>query len=268
MNDHELARKLARETGSLLLGLRTHAASISNSADSAQSALAEEILGSEGDRVAHDYLLEQFTIHRPDDVVLSEEGDLEVERLSAKRVWIVDPLDGTAQYSTGGDDFAVHVALWQADSDLAGKITAASVSVPARNELWSMDEPIQRYLPKGDPIRILVSRSRPPKELANVVEALQQQFPERGLVQVTPMGSVGAKVGAILSDQADAYFNSGGFYEWDLAAPLGIANHNGLDVTDCRGKQIELNQVNLRVKDILISRNELTATIVSALAQK
>jgi 3'-phosphoadenosine 5'-phosphosulfate (PAPS) 3'-phosphatase len=82
------------------------------------------------------------------------------------------------------------------------------------------------------------------------------------------MGSVGAKVGAILSDQADAYFNSGGFYEWDLAAPLGIANHNGLDVTDCRGKQIELNQVNLRVKDILISRNELTATIVSALAQK
>ena len=82
------------------------------------------------------------------------------------------------------------------------------------------------------------------------------------------MGSVGAKVGAILSDQADAYFNSGGFYEWDLAAPLGIAIHNGLDVTDCRGKQIELNQVNLRVKDILISRNELTATIVSALAQK
>ena len=58
MNDHELARKLARETGSLLLGLRTHAASISNSTDSARSALAEEILGSEGDRVAHDYLLE------------------------------------------------------------------------------------------------------------------------------------------------------------------------------------------------------------------
>ncbi len=268
MNDHELARKLARETGSLLLGLRTHAASISNSTDSARSALAEEILGSEGDRVAHDYLLEQFTIHRPDDVVLSEEGDLEVARLSANRVWIVDPLDGTAQYSSGGDDFAVHIALWQADSDLAGKITAASVSVPARNELWSMDEPIQRYQPKGEPIRILVSRSRPPKELANVVAALQQQLPERGQVQVIPMGSVGAKVGAILSDQADAYFNSGGFYEWDLAAPLGIAIHNGLDVTDCRGKQIELNQVNLRVKDILISRNELTATIVSALAQK
>ncbi len=268
MNDHELARKLARETGSLLLGLRTHAATISHSSDSAQSALAEEILGSEGDRVAHDYLVEQFAIHRPDDVVLSEEGDLEVERLSVNRVWIVDPLDGTAQYSSGGDDFAVHVALWQADSDLASKISAASVSVPARNELWSMDEPIQRYQPQGDPIRILVSRSRPPRELATVVSALEKQFPERGQVQVIPMGSVGAKVGAILSDHADVYFNSGGFYEWDLAAPLGIANHNGLAVTDCSGNEIELNQVNLRVKDILISRKELTATIVSALAQQ
>jgi 3'(2'), 5'-bisphosphate nucleotidase len=79
------------------------------------------------------------------------------------------------------------------------------------------------------------------------------------------MGSVGAKVGAILSGQANVYFNSGGFYEWDLAAPLGIACYNGLSVTDCDGSPIELNKVNLRVKDILICRPELTATIVSAL---
>jgi 3'(2'), 5'-bisphosphate nucleotidase len=266
MNDHELARKLARETATLLLGLRTHALSISTSDDSARSALAEEILGSEGDRVANDYLMEQFAIQRPDDVVLSEEDDLEVERLSASRVWIIDPLDGTAQYATGGDDFAVHIALWQANSELAGKITAASVSVPARKELWSMDEPVQRYQPQGNPIRILVSRSRPPKELAAVVAALEKNFPERGEVQIIPMGSVGAKVGAILSDQADVYFNSGGFFEWDLAAPLGIAVHNGLSVTDCNGNDIELNKVDLRVKDILVCRDELTATIVSVLA--
>jgi 3'(2'), 5'-bisphosphate nucleotidase len=197
---------------------------------------------------------------------LSEEDDLEVERLSASRVWIIDPLDGTAQYATGGDDFAVHIALWQANSELAGKITAASVSVPARKELWSMDEPVQRYQPQGNPIRILVSRSRPPKELAAVVAALEKNFPERGEVQIIPMGSVGAKVGAILSDQADVYFNSGGFFEWDLAAPLGIAVHNGLSVTDCNGNDIELNKVDLRVKDILVCRDELTATIVSVLA--
>ena len=265
MNDHELARKLARETGTLLLGLRNHAASLPTSEDESHSVLAQEILGSEGDRVAHDYLMEQFQIHRPEDVVLSEEGDLEVARLNAKRVWIIDPLDGTAQYSSGGDDFAVHIALWEAGSQAPSQISAASVAVPSRNELWSMDEPVQRYQPTGSAIRILVSRSRPPREINVVSKKLEESFPERGHVETISMGSVGAKVGAILADSADAYFNSGGFYEWDLAAPLGIAIHNGLSVTDCSGNPIELNKVNLKVKDILICRPELTATIVSAL---
>jgi 3'(2'), 5'-bisphosphate nucleotidase len=128
-----------------------------------------------------------------------------------------------------------------------------------------MDEPIQRYQPNGSPIRILVSRSRPPREMDAVVKKLEEIFPDRGRVEVIPMGSVGAKVGAILADKADAYFNSGGFYEWDLAAPLGIAVHNGLSVTDCTGNLIELNKVNLKVKDILICRPELTTTIVMAL---
>jgi 3'(2'), 5'-bisphosphate nucleotidase len=268
MNDHELARKLARETGTLLIGLRNHAASLSGSNDETHSVLAEEVLGSEGDRVAHDYLMEQFSSQRPNDVVLSEEGDLEVARLNAKRVWIIDPLDGTAQYSSGGEDFAVHIALWEAGSQNEGQISAASVAVPARNELWSMDELAQTYEPSGVPIRILVSRSRPPREIPAVIKKLEETFPERGRVEVIPMGSVGAKVGAILADNADVYFNSGGFYEWDLAAPLGVAVHNGLFVSDCSGNPIELNKVNLKVKDILICRPELTSVIVEALATR
>jgi 3'(2'), 5'-bisphosphate nucleotidase len=268
MNDHELARKLARETGTLLIGLRNHAASLSGSNDETHSVLAEEVLGSEGDRVAHDYLMEQFSSQRPNDVVLSEEGDLEVARLNAKRVWIIDPLDGTAQYSSGGEDFAVHIALWEAGSQNEGQISAASVAVPARNELWSMDELAQTYKPSGVPIRILVSRSRPPREIPAVIKKLEETFPERGRVEVIPMGSVGAKVGAILADNADVYFNSGGFYEWDLAAPLGVAVHNGLFVSDCSGNPIELNKVNLKVKDILICRPELTSVIVEALATR
>jgi 3'(2'), 5'-bisphosphate nucleotidase len=197
--------------------------------------------------------------------VLSEEGDLEVARLNAKRVWIIDPLDGTAQYSSGSDDFAVHIALWDSSSQMPSQICVASVAVPSRNELWSMDEPVQRYQPDGAPIRILVSRSRPPREITAVIKKLEETFPDRGSVEVIPMGSVGAKVGAILADKADVYFNSGGFYEWDLAAPLGIAVHNGLSVTDCNGDQITLNKVNLKVKDILICRPELTSTIVMAL---
>lgn len=266
MNDNELAKQLAAETGKLLVGLRNHADSLETLGDESHAALAQEILGSEGDSVAHTYLLEQLTKLRPNDVVLSEEGDLEVARTSAKRIWIIDPLDGTAQYSTGGPDFAVHVALWEASSSAVTGISVAAVSVPVRNEIWTTaDIP---HAPKETlrPIRILVSRSRPPREISTVVGALELKYPDRGSVEVIPMGSVGAKVGAIISGEADIYFNTGGFYEWDLAAPLGVAIHYGLSVTDCRGNSIALNQTDLRVRDVLIARSEFVESIVGALA--
>ena len=52
--------------------------------------------------------------YRPDDAVLSEEGADDLARLDADRVWIVDPLDGTREFSEPPrDDWAIHVALWE-----------------------------------------------------------------------------------------------------------------------------------------------------------
>jgi 3'(2'), 5'-bisphosphate nucleotidase len=267
MSDNELAKQLALKTGELLVGLRNHAHSLETLGDDSHAVLAQEILGSEGDLVGHSYLLEQLTKLRPSDVVLSEEGDRNIVRAGVKRIWIIDPLDGTTQYSTGGSDFAVHVALWDAGCDTPSKISAAAVSVPMRNEIWTMaDAAISNDEPSG-PIRILVSRSRPPLEISAVVSALEFKFPERGPVEVISMGSVGAKVGAIISGEADIYFNTGGFYEWDLAAPLGVAIHHGLSVTDCQGNSIALNQPDLRVRDVLISRTEFVETVITALAR-
>ncbi len=267
MNDHELAQRLARDTGELLVGLRNHAHSFTKVDDETRANFAAEILGSEGDLVGNQYLMDQLSKHRPEDVVLSEEGDHEVARIGAKRVWIIDPLDGTSQYETGGDDFAVHVALWEAGSSLAGGISVASVAVPARNQVLSMTDEVNDVGSSSRPIRILVSRSRPPREISVLVEALENNFPERGSVEVIPMGSVGAKVAHIISDDADIYVNTGGFFEWDLAAPLGVAIHYGLSVTDCLGKPFELNQPNLKVPDVIISRPEFVDVLVSTLAQ-
>jgi 3'(2'), 5'-bisphosphate nucleotidase len=266
MNDHELARKLARDTGELLVGLRNHAHSLTKLDDEMRANLATEILGSEGDLIGNEYLLEQLAKHRPDDIVLSEEGDHEVARIGAKRVWIIDPLDGTSQFETGGDDFAVHVALWEAGSEAPAGISVASVAVPTRNQVLSMDDPTVSKSQASGPIRILVSRSRPPREIEFVKSELEAKFPDRGKVEIVPMGSVGAKVAEIISGGADIYLNTGGFYEWDLAAPLGVAIHNGLSVTDCYGKKFELNQPNLRIADVLISRPEFVDVVVSALA--
>ena len=67
-----------------------------------------------GDRLSHEFLTAELAARRPGDVVLSEEGADNPARLAARRVWIVDPLDGTREFGEPGrTDWAVHVALWE-----------------------------------------------------------------------------------------------------------------------------------------------------------
>ena len=101
MTDHQLAAELATRAGELLLAVREELA----------GATAEERKAA-GDKRSHDFLMAELGAARPGDVVLSEEGVDDPARLTAKRVWIVDPLDGTREFSElGRDDWAVHVAL-------------------------------------------------------------------------------------------------------------------------------------------------------------
>ena len=110
MTDHEVAARLATAAGKLLLDVRTELAGAS--ADERKAA---------GDKRSHDFLMDALAIERPGDGVLSEEGADNPVRLTAERVWIVDPLDGTREFSElGREDWAVHVALWQS-GDLVGR---------------------------------------------------------------------------------------------------------------------------------------------------
>ncbi len=117
MSDHALAARLATEAGQLLLRVR----------DEFADAEASERKAA-GDKRSHDFLMEALTNERPGDAVLSEEGADDPVRLRSERVWIVDPLDGTREFSElGRDDWAVHVALWQ-----AGELIAGAVALPAQ----------------------------------------------------------------------------------------------------------------------------------------
>ncbi|MDQ2637672.1 MAG: 3'(2'),5'-bisphosphate nucleotidase CysQ, partial [Actinomycetota bacterium] len=117
MNDHQLAAQLAADAGRLLLTVRDELAD----APQAERKAA-------GDKRSHDYLMAALAAERPADAVLSEEGADNPVRLQAERVWIVDPLDGTREFSElGRDDWAVHVALWQ-----SGELSAGAVALPAR----------------------------------------------------------------------------------------------------------------------------------------
>src|SRR5580765_6762786 len=101
--DHALAARLAGEAGSLLLDLRVRA--VARGGDAAT-------LRAEGDRQSHELLMAALAEAVPGDAVLSEEGVADPARLTAARVWIVDPLDGTREFAEPPrSDWAVHVAL-------------------------------------------------------------------------------------------------------------------------------------------------------------
>jgi 3'(2'), 5'-bisphosphate nucleotidase len=238
-DDHQLARDLAVAAGQRLLERR------------AAGGEPDE-LRKAGDQLAHEFLVAELARLRPADVVLSEEGRDDPARLTADRVWIVDPLDGTREFGEAGRaDWAVHVALWQ-----AGDLTAGAVALPARGLVLSTAEPIT-VPPVADPLRLLVSRSRPPEFVARLADRL-------GAVLV-PLGSAGAKAAAVILGEADAYVHSGGQYEWDSAAPVAVARSAGLHASRIDGSPLAYNQPALSLPDILICQADIAALLLEAI---
>jgi len=245
-DDHDLAAELARRAGSLLLELRAEL--------SAEGATPAELKDA-GDRASHVFLMAELAVRRPDDAVLSEEARederLDTARLTAARVWIVDPLDGTREYGEGRDDWAVHVALVE-----HGVPTAGAVSLPALRQVFSTGAPVPLPPPRN-PLRVIVSRSRPPAEALQVAAALGADLVE--------MGSAGAKTMAILRGEADVYPHSGGQYEWDSAAPVAVAAAAGLSCTRLDGSPLVYNRADPYLPDLLICRPAHAAAVLAVL---
>ena len=237
--DVEVAARAARAAAGVLLRLR-------------EGTLSGRALGDAGDRAAQRAILDRLKADRPDDVVFSEEAADDRRRLAADRVWIVDPLDGTREYSEPGrSDWAVHVALWS-----GGELTAAAVALPALGELLPTDPPpVVPARPDG-PVRIAVSRTRPPAETAAVVTALDGQ--------VVPLGSAGYKTVAVARGEADAYVHAGGMYQWDSAAPVAVARAAGLTTCRLDGSPLVYNEPDPWLPDLLVCRPELADRVLAA----
>jgi 3'(2'), 5'-bisphosphate nucleotidase len=239
MTDHDVAAQLATDAGKLLLEIR---------AELADAGEAERKAA--GDKRSHDFLMEALASERPGDAVLSEEGADNPVRLSAERVWIVDPLDGTREFSElGRDDWAVHVALWQ-----AGELVAGAVALPAQG--ITLATPILSA-PAAAPERprIVVSRTRPPAIALAVRDALGGILVE--------MGSAGAKVASVVQGRSDVYVHAGGQYEWDSAAPVAVARAAGLHTSRIDGSPLEYNQPDPLLPDLVVCRPELANAVLA-----
>ncbi len=302
LDDHALAADLAERAGHLLLTLRAGGGD-------------PDVLRNAGDRQSHEFLMAELARERPDDAVLSEEGIDDKARLSADRVWIVDPLDGTREFGDPGrTDWAVHVALWSRNAPApreqwqptgiaaasgeqlsgtgtaaagTGDLVAGAVALPAQNRVLSTvaksasqadgeaERPDRRGYshrpsegaPGGispgpgaqRPLRMVVSRSRASelvKEVATLIHA-----------DLVPCGSAGAKVATVVLGENDVYLHSGGFYEWDTAAPAAVARQRGFHVSRIDGSPVVYNQEDPLLPDILVCLPAIAPVLLNAIRE-
>ncbi|MDQ0124912.1 3'(2'), 5'-bisphosphate nucleotidase [Pseudomonas lini] len=243
LDDAQLASRLAIAAGEHLLRLREH------------GLLPATCLGAHGDRLANTLLTDLLRRHRPDDGLLSEEEAADEARLSRRRVWIVDPLDGTREYAEGRADWAVHVGLVK---DGVADV-ACAVCLPALDQTFSGAAPPALPAALEGPLKILVSRTRAPR--------IAEQVAQRLGAQLIPMGSAGAKAMAVVRGEAHAYLHAGGQYEWDSCAPVGVALAAGLHASRIDGSPCRYNQTEVFMPDLLICRPELAASLLSTIAE-
>jgi 3'(2'), 5'-bisphosphate nucleotidase len=233
MDDHAVAAAAAERAGRALLAMREQG-------------------GAAGDRHGNQVLLEQLRRLRPEDAILSEESPDDRGRLDRRRVWIIDPLDGTREYGEPPRaDWAVHVALAVDHVPVAG-----AVALPGDGMVLHTGAPPPLPARSAGRLRLALSRSRPSELVRNVAAALS--------ATTVPMGSAGAKAMAVVRGDADAYLHSGGQYEWDSCAPVAVAAAAGLHVSRLDGSALRYNQPDPYLPDLLICLPEFAPAILEA----
>jgi 3'(2'), 5'-bisphosphate nucleotidase len=251
LDDHALAADLANRAGDLLLALRAGGGD-------------PGALRNAGDRESHEFLMAELGRERPDDAVLSEEGVDDQARLDADRVWIVDPLDGTREFGDPGrTDWAVHVALWaRGAAGGTGDLIAGAVALPAQNRVLSTVADPTTKTDGGEehrPLRMVVSRSRASQLVKDVATLMH--------AELVPCGSAGAKVATVVLGENDVYLHSGGFYEWDTAAPVAVARAAGFYVSRIDGSPVVYNQKDPLLPDILVCRPAIAPVLLNAIRE-
>lgn len=239
LDDHDLAFYLATGIGDIVRGTR------------AGGLLSGRSLARVANEVAQSWTDEVLAVHRPEDGTLSEGVSDDFRRLGRSRVWIIDVIDGTKEFSTARSDWSVHVALV-----VDGYPTVASVGLPDSGRVFRSD--LVDHVDGPFSGAMVISRNTPPAEAWLVADAL-------GL-EVRPMGSAGAKMLSVLLGDADVYLHAGGQNEWDQAAPVGVALAAGLHASRLDGSPIRFNKPDTSSPDILVCRPELTDRILAVTA--
>lgn len=257
MYDAELdaAAGLARRAGSLILEYY------------AKEIIAEEKLGvdnfyepvTEADRMASRIIVDGLSERFPDDAVLSEEEkDDPIERLTRKRTWIIDPIDGTAGFVQKDGDFAVQIGLAEEGEPVAGVVylpdfdTMYSAAKGGGAFVERDDERTRLETSKKerfDQMKLAVTRHHWSNKMNRVIK-------EFGFRDHCRRGSVGLKIGLIAEGVCDIYIHlSPRTKLWDTCSPQIILEEAGGRLTDIFGERMRYDIEDLQNHNGIVASN-------------
>lgn len=204
------------------------------------------------------YLRERLTALDPEAGWLSEETLDDSDRFERRRLWVVDPIDGTRDYLRERPGWCVSVALVEDRVPVLGVLSA-----PARGELWTASRG-QGSRRNGETLRV-----SPRAELAGArVPADQLPKVDRDLVPVAKPNSIALRIGLVAAGEADLLATLRWGFEWDIAAAALIAEEGGAVVTGALGQPLAFNSASGEAFGVLVATPGIHAAAVERLRER
>jgi myo-inositol-1(or 4)-monophosphatase len=184
---------------------------------------------------------------------LSEETADNPDRLSRRRVWIVDPLDGTKEFIKGIPEFVVSIALAEDGQPILG-VTYN----PIRREMFWCVRGSGCYM-DSQAVRVTLTPSLAHATvLASRSETSRGEWKSyEGKLRVNPIGSVAYKLALVAAGRADATFTRTPKSEWDIASGAALIVEAGGRITDIDGSEMRFNKPSVKLKGFVASNTLL-----------
>jgi myo-inositol-1(or 4)-monophosphatase len=204
------------------------------------------------------FLRERLTELDPEAGWLSEEALDVSDRLERRRLWVVDPIDGTRDYLRGGPGWCVSVALVEERTPVIGVLDA-----PARGEHWAAHKGRGAWR-NGERLRASgrtgLSGARVPAD----------QLPEgdSDLVAVAKPNSIALRIALVAAGEADLVATLRWGFEWDIAAAALIAAEAGATVTGALGQPLAFNSASGEAFGILVAAPGIHAEAAERLRER
>lgn len=220
----------------------------------------------QADKASNEFIVKQLIELYPDDGILSEESKDDLIRLRKRRVWLVDPMDGTREFIDKVGQFSAMIGLVEDGEPVLGVVYQ-----PTTDTLYSAVKGEGAFITQnGDRSPLQVSGIADPSEMRLVVSRshrsplLDAIMKSMGIHKDVRSGSVGLKVGLLAEKKCDLYLHPNSkTKEWDTCAPEIILKEAGGEFTDCWGEPLKYNKENVyNDKGFVVSNGQSHALVV------